>query len=228
MPSKPLALLVLLENVGHIHGLTLPSWVRATIDFVSEAYAKFILLLYGAHRAYDRVVVLEDARANGAELREALLRLSETHRVDLLLLVHGVDKGLVGYRGHIIGEETFARLRQAVRARPDSVDLRVVFGINCHGASLVPLWRELGAKAVSGAAGVNWFPEPLLSSFLLTWLRGRTFEESVARANRAVSKLKPFLKRYPESFTSSFQWVTGETVTLKERTVSYVSQSAAD
>ena len=228
MPSKPLALLVLLENVGHIHGLTLPSWARATIDFVSEAYAKFNLLMYGAHYAYDRVIILEDARATGAELLGGLLELSETHQVDLLLLVHGVDKGLVGYRGHIIGEETFTPLRQAVRERPGSVDLRVVFGINCYGASLVPLWRELGAKAVSGAAGVNWFPEPLLSSFLLSWLRGYTFEEAVARANQAISKLRPFLKRYPESFTSSFQRVTGETVTLKEPALSYTPQSAAD
>ena len=48
--SRPLALVVFLENVGHIHGINLPQWAMDIIDFASEEYAKVLLRLYGAHR----------------------------------------------------------------------------------------------------------------------------------------------------------------------------------
>ena len=74
---KPLALIVFLENVGHIAGLKLPQWAMNTVDFVTEEYAKALLHLYGAHRRYDRVLVLEDARATGPQLAAALLAHEE-------------------------------------------------------------------------------------------------------------------------------------------------------
>ena len=112
--SRPLALVVLLENVGHIQGMDLPQWAMNVVDFVSEEYAKTLLHLYGAHRRYDRVVILEDERATGPELADALLSASRTHRVDLLLLVHGHEGCLVGYRAkRMVGAEIFQRLRNA-------------------------------------------------------------------------------------------------------------------
>ena len=57
--NRPLALIVFLENVGHIAGLKLPQWAMNTIDFVTEEYAKALLHWHGAYRCYDRVVVLE-------------------------------------------------------------------------------------------------------------------------------------------------------------------------
>ena len=53
MSQKPLALVVFLENVGHIAGLKLPQWLMDGIDFVTEEYAKILLHLYGAYRRYD-------------------------------------------------------------------------------------------------------------------------------------------------------------------------------
>lgn len=184
-PTQATALLVFLENVGHIHGLNLPPWLRATVDFISEAYAKFILRLYGAHRRYDQVVILEDAETNGERLAASLKNLSKTHQVDVFLLVHGLKEGLVGFRGQPIGKETFAPLLDA--AQSDAFNLRVVYGLNCYGSSLAETWQALGARAVCGANGVNWFPEPGLSGFLLAWLRGQSFAESVAQSNRAVT-----------------------------------------
>ncbi|MCB0093221.1 MAG: hypothetical protein KDE54_35275, partial [Caldilineaceae bacterium] len=60
-----MALVVFLENVGHISGLNLPGWLMDVIDFVTEEYAKILLRLYGAYRRYDKVIILEDAQATG-------------------------------------------------------------------------------------------------------------------------------------------------------------------
>ncbi len=186
---KPIALVVFLENVGHIAGLQLPGWVMQIIDFVTEEYAKVLLRLLGAHRRYDRVVLLEDEDANGVMLSQTLVEVSRTHRVDLLLLAHGHTGKLVGFRNQTqVGNETFGPLCEAYCCDNTLLDLRMVYGINCYGHSLVSTWRTLGAQVVNGAVGVNWFPEPSLSVFLYTWLRGHPYSEAVRRANHAANR----------------------------------------
>lgn len=186
---KPIALVVFLENVGHIHGVNLPQWAMNIIDFVTEEYAKILLRLYGAHRKYDRVVILEDEQATGAQLQAALLATSATHRVDLLLLVHGHAGMLVGHRGQEqVNGAHFAALREQYAADAGCLDLRMVYGVNCYGASLAPIWLDLGAQVANGALGVNWMPEPSLSIFLRNWLNGQPFGLAVHRSNRAASR----------------------------------------
>ncbi len=185
--QKPLALVVFLENVGHIHGIPLPRWANALIDFVTEEYAKLILRLYGAYRRYDRVIILEDELATGPHLADALQEASRTHRVDVLLLVHGKPCALVGHRGEVmVGRETFDPLVAARRGDPASLDLRMVFGLNCYGASLAPTWLALGAKVANGAAAVNWLPEPSLSVFLRGWLSGQPFSQALEHSHRTA------------------------------------------
>lgn len=187
--AKPPALVVFLENVGYISGMTLPRWAMALIDWVSEEYTKLALRVHGVHRRYDRVVILEDEHANGPELAQALVRLSPTHRVDLLLLAHGLPGQVVGFCGReMVGPDTFNALRAVRAADPGALDLRVVWQMNCYGASLVPVWVELGADAVNGSVGVNWLPEPTLSLFLHAWLAGRPFSEAVARSHHRAHR----------------------------------------
>lgn len=187
--GKPLALVVFLENVGHIAGLKLPLWAMDMIDFVTEEYAKAMLHLYGAYRRYDRVIVLEDERATGSQLAAALLGASRTHSVDMLLLVHGHDGQLVGYRGRErVGAETFDELQRARLSDPASLDLRMVYGLNCYGLSLAPRWLALGAKVANGSAGVNWFPEPSLSIFLHKWLGGSSYSQAVIASNATATR----------------------------------------
>jgi len=186
---KPIALVVFLENVGHIAGLSLPPWAMQIIDYVTEEYAKLLLRLLGAHSRYDRVVILEDEEANGTALRDALLKTSQTHQVDLLLLAHGHTGQLVGFQGKTrVGSETFAPLCAAYCADTHLLDLRMVFGINCYGYSLTDTWRQLGAKVVNGSVGINWFPEPTLSFFLYKWLRGRPYSEAVRHSNHSANR----------------------------------------
>jgi hypothetical protein len=186
---KPLALVVFLENVGHIAGLKLPQWAMTAVDFSTEEYAKELLHLYGAYRRYDRVVVLEDAHATGPELAGALLNLSPTHQIDVLLLVHGHNGELVGYQGkHRVGAETFGRLQALYDADPACLDLRIVYGLNCFGLSLAQTWLALGAKSANGAFGVNWFPEPSLSVFLRRWLGGASYSQAVIASNTTANR----------------------------------------
>ena len=174
-----MALVVMLENVGHLQGFDLPAWAMNVIDFVTEEYAKLLLRVFGAYRHYDRVLILEDERATGQELSAALMHLSVTHRVDVLLLVHGHQGCLVGYRGEeLVGPETFADLQQRYGKDPELLDLRMIYGLNCYGATLASTWIDLGAVVANGAIGVNWFPEPSLSIFLRSWLGGKAIQSS--------------------------------------------------
>lgn len=187
--ARPLALVVFLENVGYVAGRRPPLWLMHAIDFLAEEYAKGLLRLYGAYRRYDRVVVLEDADAVGSALVATLLRVSHTHTVDLLLLVHGDPGQLIGHRGdHRIGAETFAPLVNAVRVDPACLDLRMVYGLNCYGATLAPTWLALGAAVANGSLGINWFPEPSLSVFLCAWLGGEPYSRAVCRSNEVANR----------------------------------------
>ncbi|MCB0024518.1 MAG: hypothetical protein M9936_14265 [Caldilinea sp.] len=214
--AKPVALVVFLENVGHIQGLSLPGWAMAAVDWVTEEYAKVLLHLYGAHRRYDRVIILEDADTTGPNLARTLLSASRTHTLDLLLLVHGENGVLVGYRGkEFVGAETFDALRTVYRDDPSSLDLRAVYGLNCYGLSLAWNWMSLGAQVANGAAGVNWFPEPSLSVFLRNWLRGEPYSKAVQCSNESANRWwRRILPRHAEAdhpwITSSRQVVVGQ------------------
>jgi hypothetical protein len=217
--NKPLALVVFLENVGRVADVVLPQWAMNAIDFVTEEYAKALLHIYGAYRRYDRVVVLEDEQATGAQLAAALLATSRTHTVDVLLLVHGHTGQLVGFQGtERVGTETFDALLAAYRQDDKALDLRMVYGLNCYGLSLASTWLDLGAQVVNGAPGVNWFPEPSLSIFLRRWLGGHSYSEAVVASNVAATRwwgriLKPS-KEHPEQehpwICSSRQVVLGK------------------
>lgn len=218
--GAPIALVVFLENLGHVSGVKLPSWMPPVIDFVAEEYVKLALRLHGVYRAYDRVLILEDARATGPDLRAALIGLSRTHTVDLMILAHGLPGQIIGYKGKPIGEETFAPLLAAYRSNPQSVRLRMVWQMNCYGASLIGYWRELGAAAVMGSSGVNWLPEPTLSLFVRKWLRGASFSEAVytsaTRAERewhAVYRARHGAPLHPR-LASSRPIIAGDDVAL--------------
>lgn len=205
--AKPIALIVFLENIGHIAGMSLPRWVMAVIDWATEEYAKQLLRLYGANRRYDRVIILEDAAATGPRLAAALLETSQTHTIDLLLLAHGHEGILLGYRGReIVGPDTFARLRRIHAETPDKLDLRAVYGLNCYGLSLARQWLSLGALVSNGAAGVNWFPEPSLSVFLRNWLHGESYSVAVQRSNNTANRW--WRRILPDAPGGDHPWIT--------------------
>lgn len=216
MPARPIALVVFLENVGHIAGVRLPRGVMAVIDWATEEYAKLLLRLYGAHRRYDRVIILEDAAATGPQLFATLCEIGARYTVDLLLLAHGHEGRIVGYRGQaMVGEETFSALRHLRAVTPEQLDLRMVYGLNCYGLSLAWQWLALGVQAANGAVGVNWFPEPSLSVFLRNWLAGEPYSVAVQRSNLTANRWWRRILRAPRGeehawIASSRQIVVGQ------------------
>ncbi len=198
MQQSQQALVVFLENVGHIHGIPLPEWAMDGIDWFAEEYAKVMLRLYGAYRHYDKVIILEDEDATGPKLADALKSASRDHVVDVMLLVHGHNNCLVGYKGHeMVGAETFNPLIREYRKDSSLLNLRMIFGVNCFGASLAPVWLTLGAKVSNGALGINWLPEPSISVFLRDWLGGKSFSYAVQHSNRVARNWGNLIMRSP-------------------------------
>lgn len=191
--GRPVALIVFLENIGHIHGVNLPHWAMTAIDWLTEEYAKLLLRRLGAYRRYHSVLILEDADATAANLIGALVEVSATHTVDQLLLVHGQERCLIGHKGQeLVDSAAFDQLLARYVEDSSLLDLRMVYGVNCYGASLASTWLALGALAVNGAHAVNWLPEPSLSLFLRKWLNGAPFSQAVtssAHRARAIGSL---------------------------------------
>ena len=165
-PCRPLALVVFLENVGYVHGVRLPPWTMAAIDWATEEYAKLLLRLLGAHRRYDRIVILEDDRATAQSLTGALVELSATHTVDQLLLVHGQERCLVGYRGReFVDAAAFDALLARYTKDNALLDLRVVYGVNCYRRQpclhLAGAGRVRGQRRARGQLVARTEPEPL-------------------------------------------------------------------
>jgi hypothetical protein len=178
-----------------------------TIDFVTEEYAKLLLRFHGAYRHYAQVIILEDAQATGANLSSALLQVSRTHQIDLLLLVHGHEGQLIGYKAReIVDNRTFGPLLDAARQDPACIDIRMVYGVNCYGVTLAETWLGLGAEAVNGAVGVNWFPEPSLSVFLRNWLGGKPFSKAVTEANTRANRVWGLILR-PDKSGRVHPWI---------------------
>lgn len=178
--------MVFLENIGHISGLDLPQWAMDVIDFLAEEYAKLAMRWHGVYRNYDRVWILEDEEATGENLTSTLLAASRSHRVDVLVLSHGLSDAILGYKGLRIGDETFSPLIARYREDKSLLNLRVVWQMNCYGMSMASRWLALGARNVNGSIGVNWLPEPALSLFLHEWLHGQSYAAAVVDStNRA-------------------------------------------
>jgi hypothetical protein len=186
-PQPSAALIVFLENGGRVGGVNLPGWASQALDRFTQAYARTAVQLQ-ARRHYERIIVLEEEQATGAQLWQALLDAGDA-TVDVLLLVHGQPGYACGHGENRVGADFFAGLRALRAAGLAPFNLRAVYQMNCYGETLAPEWLSLGAQAVNGSEGVNWLPEPSLSVFLRGWLGGRPFEQAVQDGYRAASRL---------------------------------------
>ncbi|MEZ4770927.1 MAG: hypothetical protein R2844_21230 [Caldilineales bacterium] len=183
--EKP-TLIVFLENGGRVAGVDLPRWASRLLDWTTEEYGKLAVRAQ-ARRHYREIVVLEDERATGYQLLQAMLDAGD-REMDILMLVHGQTGYACGCDGRRVGADFFAALRGLRAARLARFRLRAVYQMNCYGESLAQEWLSIGAQAVNGAIGVNWLPEPSLSVFLNGWLGGRPYGDAVQRSNQVASR----------------------------------------
>jgi hypothetical protein len=63
--------------------------------------------------------------------------------------------------------------------------LRMVWQCNCYGATLNPLWQELGAEVSAGSRFVNFYPTRF-SGFVDRWQRGEAFVDCITKSDTAL------------------------------------------
>lgn len=73
--------------------------------------------------------------------------------MDLLVLSHGSPNAIIGYQGKAIAARSFAELIAQVQRDPALLGLPPVWQMNCHGATMLHVWRALGRAERLGHAG---------------------------------------------------------------------------
>lgn len=188
--AEGLALLVFLENGGSVDAVFgnlldphpgVKEYLERFIDVVAEGYVTTINRFSNARgRVYERVLILEDAIATGAQLESSLNQLADDgFLTDVITVGHGTTEKLIGFEDEVVSSE---QVRQFASTRGSQLPIRSVFMINCKAASMNAAWQEAGARASAGSRGNNWIPVPMLETFWHVWTGGATFSEAVGTA----------------------------------------------
>lgn len=146
------------------------------------------LPIHLAMQGYERVVLLADdpkhtasadevqapTRANWAAQLRSLS--AQGYVVDLWFLAHG-GEGRILAQGADIRDSWLEREFES-----SQLSIRVVYQMNCHGATLNERWLALGAKAAMGSRTVNFHPTQF-AAFARAWNQGDTFAQAVRSAD---------------------------------------------
>ena len=164
----------------------LRDWIRAQTDRLLED----VELSLGRYRSakgssYGDVVVLRDGTASYDDLKRALIDQTRAGKlIDLLILTHG-SNDFISVPGGINGQ----KIRDIKTANGGPLSIRIVYMMNCVGASLNQAWIEAGARASAGALANNYLPEPTTFFFWNAWKSGTGFETAVIAAYRKTVNL---------------------------------------
>jgi hypothetical protein len=140
-------------------------------------------------RHYGKIYWLVGKRATRQRFFESIRHAARNEKiVDVLLFAHGMSELVAFHGGHVCdGEiyyELFSRGGEAVR---------MVYQMNCFGASLNDDWLQAGANGVTGPVGYNIFPTIHMPEYLKRWCRG---EDMCTAAHKAYRKAKPYGKKW--------------------------------
>lgn len=118
----------------------------------------------GYLRSYDRVVLCSSRKESWAAVQlpgstEAFLHALESEgrtsrlgeAIDVFVFAHGRNRAICGPNETWIGPGD-------LEALPKMNTLRAVWSGACFGSSMHKGWSSLGAKAMAGTRGVNFFP----------------------------------------------------------------------
>jgi hypothetical protein len=112
--------------------------------------------------------------------------------IDLWIFTHGFTGGFVASKG-THGDTTSIRSAD-VRAElaPAKtgfahVPIRMIWTTACYGASMNADWLSVGAKSVSAAQHVNFYPNQF-ARYADEWNKGATVKDALAKADTALSR----------------------------------------
>jgi hypothetical protein len=160
------------------------NWTLATVnvrDFVKgvsepviERTTATAILNSGVQQKYDKVVLLQNGDFNATRVRTELTSFaSGGYTVDVHVLSHGATGVITGGGGNISPSQV-----EGYRTIP-GLKLRAVYQMNCFGSSMNTAWRNAGASVVTGATRINYLGLDY-ASFLVRWLAGQSFSQSVS------------------------------------------------
>lgn len=193
-------MIVLQENGGSLiflEGFSIPvqtkSTIEQTIDGMAETFMSFKAKLQGAGK-YQRIINLTDAACTRANLLQHLITESKNGNiVDLYIFGHGLTEELSlkneklsgGTGGNIRSLLTDARNREG---KTFQFSLRLVYMVNCFGASVNDDWQAIGADASVGSRCINWMPEPMATLFAQKFVQeNKTVQVAAAESHAAAS-----------------------------------------
>jgi hypothetical protein len=159
-----------------------------------EQRAKQITELAGS--VYDQVEILQDSEATLPRFAELLLKLEKDPNVgtiDTVIYLHG-EPGQVCFNGTgrklpdcTSQDEIQSYFDQKVLNPLGSRALtktRALYSDACYGATSATVFLNLGYKVYSGSLGTDQNRAGDYRIFMKYWLKGRSYEEAIARANR--------------------------------------------
>jgi hypothetical protein len=205
--ARQKTLIVLQENTGRTpFDDSLPGPLRrlvnAMIDGLAETFEDVKMRLQAGGR-YHTVHQLTDAACTRARLLQALVDETNKKRIiDLIVLGHGEPERLLLYEPpHLEGDAGTRSIRElltdARNLGVESLNLRMVFMCNCHGATVNDDWLEVGAKVSVGPRALDMMPEPMTTFFLHNWMAGQ--RARLAAKNAYEATVPFYLPFYPPS-----------------------------
>ncbi len=115
------------------------------------------------------------------------------HMIDLFIFSHGqsgsfrVSTGQHGSRSEFRASDITTRLAPAQTGLQE-FPIRMIWSTLCFGESLNEAWRSIGAKVVSGAQRVNFYPNQF-GKFAEAWNKGDvSYEQALSDADTATSR----------------------------------------
>jgi hypothetical protein len=79
-----------------------------------------------------------------------------------------------------------------------SINLRIVYMMNCYGSLLNTAWLNIGARACSGATDINYLPEPFMYLFWTNWKKGQSFKDAVENAYKtSIEMIETIIRSAP-------------------------------
>jgi hypothetical protein len=156
-------------------------------------------MISGFGRGYGRIIVLTDEEASIENFSKTLRQLAdEDITSDLVLFMHGNDN-LMYFRSELI------RASDLPLWIPKS-KLGYVYQVNCYGKSNSEAWIKIGAKAVSGATGINAMVIVSPNLFVRSMVWGKSFQNAVEDAYKKEIRIWKIAK----FFIPDINWTTDE------------------
>jgi len=131
-----------------------------------------------------------------ANLKKYLERLADDgYVIDLWIFSHGFTGGFIASPGRYGRNKWVPFTESDIRGLTGPhgstgyarLPLHLVYQINCYANSLSSAWRAVGAKTVTGARYINWFPNQF-GRFARLWNRGERVERALQVADNGPSR----------------------------------------